>query len=87
MLSIIANTEAYNIGTGCLLPSVVGTEVVSVPIADISATMRVGWIKQKNLPLTPELAKYLHYIQVALNKAVADTHLPTTASAYSTYVQ
>ena len=69
------------------MPSVVGSEVVSVPIADISATMRVGWIKQKNLPLTPELAKYLHYIQVALNKAVADTHLPTTASAYNTYVQ
>ena len=73
MLSIIAHTNAYNLGTGCLLPRITGQDVVSIPISGAGGTMTIGWIKKKNMPLTNELTEYLHDLQNSLSAALGHT--------------
>ncbi|WP_101912944.1 LysR family transcriptional regulator [Megasphaera vaginalis (ex Bordigoni et al. 2020)] len=71
MLSIIANTDAYNLGTGCLLPRIVGPDVISVPIKGPVGTMKIGWVKRKNAAMSPEMTKYIAYLQDSLNKVMS----------------
>lgn len=83
MLSIIANTGAYNLGTGCLLPRIVGSEVASIPVKGVSGKMKIGWVKQKNAPLTPELTAYIRYIQDSLDQSITSRHVPAMIAMHS----
>ena len=83
MLSIIANTGAYNLGTGCLLPRIVGSEVASIPVKGVSGKMKIGWVKQKNAPLTPELTAYIRYIQDSLDQSITSRHVPAMTAMHS----
>ena len=47
MLNLISNTNAYNIGTGYIIPNIVPSNVISVPLADMDEEMCVGWIHLK----------------------------------------
>ena len=71
MLSIIGNTDAYNLGTGCLLPSVVEKNITSIPLRGNAGTMQIGWIKRKDMPMSKEMEKFVEHMQNSLEKVAA----------------
>jgi len=42
--SIIVNSDAYNIGSGYLVPEVMPKEIVSIPLHGVEEVMQIGWI-------------------------------------------
>ncbi len=72
MLSIIGNTKAYNIGTGCILPRITGGKVKAIALADNYGQMRIGWIRKKSLPMKKEIISYVDYMQKSLQKVALE---------------
>lgn len=68
MLSFIKNTNAYNIGSGFLLPSIIDKDIITLPISNITDKMQIGWIKQKNTVLTPEMEEYIKHLSVSIKR-------------------
>lgn len=67
MNNLIANTDAYNIGTGCLMDGIIDDNIISIPIEGFSEKMVVGWIKLKNTNLTPELHAYVKLMEESIH--------------------
>ncbi|SFP77378.1 DNA-binding transcriptional regulator, LysR family [Oscillibacter sp. PC13] len=67
-LSIIRNTNAYNIGSGCLLPNIVGSNICTIPLKTTSESMQFGWIKLKNMMLQKEMIEYIHLMEQTICK-------------------
>jgi DNA-binding transcriptional LysR family regulator len=68
MLTIIGNTDAYNMGSGCLLPDIAGGKIISIPISNRMDHMQIGWIKLKNVNLPEEMQEYINLLPQALTK-------------------
>lgn len=68
MLSLIGNTDAYNLGTGCIVKSVVKENIIAVPLAGNYGYMKIGWIKKKDVPMTLEMVNYVEHMQEAMRK-------------------
>lgn len=68
MLSIIEHTDAYNLGTGCLIPRVVNKMIRAIPLKGKYGFMRIGMIKKKDLVLSEELGKYFQFMQATIQK-------------------
>lgn len=64
--NIIATTNCYNVGTGCLIDGIVDSNIVSVPLDGYGERMTVGWIKLKNMELTSVASEYIEHIKNAL---------------------
>jgi DNA-binding transcriptional LysR family regulator len=69
MLSLIEHTDAYNLGTGCLVPRVVSDKIAAIPLSGNNGYMRIGMIKKKNLVLSEEMSKYFQLMQSTIQKA------------------
>lgn len=52
MENIITKTDAYNIGTGCIIPSVTGSDLCALPLCT-QEEMNIGYIKVSGTPLSP----------------------------------
>lgn len=68
MLSIISNTHAYNIGTGCLFSHIVGDQIISLPLRNRIDLMKIGWLKLKNKTMSPPLTEYVNLLTKSLQK-------------------
>ena len=68
MLSILAHTDAYNIGTGCLIPHISGEAIISLPLRNRTDHMQLGWIKLRNMAMAPELQTYVTMLAQALQR-------------------
>lgn len=44
LLNILANTTAYNIGSGYLIPGIIPSEITTVLLSDVTDVMQIGWI-------------------------------------------
>lgn len=64
--NLIANTDCYNIGTGCLIDGVISEDIISIPIDGYSEKMTVGWIKLKHAEYCEELQGYVEKLKKAL---------------------
>jgi hypothetical protein len=53
MNNIICNTDSYNIGTGFIAKNVTDQRLMSIPIKDLNYKFIIGWIKLKNVKLSP----------------------------------
>ena len=71
--NIIANTDSYNIGTGCLIDGIVEKDIVSLPLEGYSEKMTVGWIKLKNTETSPAVEEYIDNIKKALTLSYTGT--------------
>lgn len=71
--NIVANTDSYNIGTGCLIDSIVENEIVSLPLEEYGEKMTVGYIKLKNAEITPEVEAYIDAIKNSLTLSYTGT--------------
>lgn len=67
--NIIANTDCYNIGTGCLIDGITDRDIISVPLDGYGEKMTVGWIRLKNKPVTPIVEEYIEYVKNTLSLA------------------
>jgi DNA-binding transcriptional LysR family regulator len=68
MMSLIAGTDAYTLGSGSILRSVISENVVSVPVCGPVSSMTIGWIKQKNTIMGPELTEYTRCLQESIDQ-------------------
>lgn len=60
MNNIISHTDAYNIGTGCLIDGIIEKNIISKPICDEGVhKMNIGWIKLKNIDLEPLCLEFI----------------------------
>ena len=65
--NILANTDCYNIGTGCLIDGIVDEGIISVPIEGYGEKMTVGWIKLKNQTNSPIVEEYIEELKSAMS--------------------
>jgi len=68
LFSFLRCTDAYGIGSGCLLPHVIGPDIVSIPLQDRTEGMQIGWIKLKNTVIQPQMEEYIHFMESSLRK-------------------
>lgn len=68
LLSMLRNTNSFNIGTGCLLPDIVGDAIISIPVEDCIDMMEIGWLKLKNMKMTQEMTLYVQLLDDSLNR-------------------
>ena len=68
LLSMLRNTNSFNIGTGCLLPDIVGDAIISIPVEDCIDMMEIGWLKLKNMKMTQEMTLYVQLLEDSLNR-------------------
>ena len=64
--NIIANTDAFSIGTG-IIPDGFGDErIITIPIDNDTQEMKLGWIKLKSKQLTNEIFDFVKYLEEAI---------------------
>lgn len=68
MLNIIRNTDAFNIGTGCMCHDIVGERIVSIPITGCYDTMTIGHIHLRNALLDDIVHRYMDCLHGALQR-------------------
>ena len=69
--NVVENTDAFSIGSGILPHRFSSDHVVSIPISGQPDAMKLGWIKQKNKSVTPEMTDFLEHMNQALDEALA----------------
>lgn len=67
MNNIIANTNSYNVGTGCLMPGIIDPQIASIPLYGQKDEMIIGWIKLKSTELKGELATFVNFLKNSLD--------------------
>ncbi len=72
-LNIVANTDSYNIGTGCLIDGIIDDNIVSIPLDGYGEKMTVGWIKLKNKPMSAVSQEYIDHVKNALTLSYTGT--------------
>ncbi len=72
MLSVLGETDGYNLGTGQLPQGGLSAQVVSRPVAGTHHSLRVGWIKDANRDLTPQMEQYIAFLREALDHPEED---------------
>ncbi len=70
LFSFLKNTQGYNVGTGCLIPSIADDCIVSIPlhIDDAENTMEIGWLKKKNTLMNREMKEYVQDMEKTLRQ-------------------
>lgn len=68
MLSVIRTTDAFNIGTGCICPDMVGEDIISIPISGCFDTMTIGRIHLRNAILDEAVQQYIACLDEALRR-------------------
>ena len=66
MFSILSHTDAYNLGTGCLIPSVASDDITAIPLKGEFGGMTIGWIQLKNMSLSAEMEEYIRLLRESL---------------------
>ena len=72
-LNIVANTDSYNIGTGCLIDGIVEKDIVSLPLEGYGEKMTVGFIKLKSLEIGQEVESYIELLKNSLTLSYTGT--------------
>ncbi|MBR5251193.1 MAG: LysR family transcriptional regulator [Oscillospiraceae bacterium] len=65
-INMLANTDSYNVGTGCIIDGIVDSSITSVPLEGHCERMTVGWIKLKNTDISPIMERYINSIKSAI---------------------
>ncbi|WP_295235848.1 LysR family transcriptional regulator [Veillonella sp.] len=67
ILRLLACTDAYTIGCGCLLPDITEDRILSIPLAGPFDLINIGWIRLKNTNMTPEMLQYVDMLEDSLD--------------------
>ena len=66
--NIIANTDGFSIGSGILPEGYCDSRIISIPIAEETKSMHLGWIHSKERPLHPQAKHYIQILQQVLEE-------------------
>ncbi len=66
MLNLISNTDAYNIGTGYIIPKLIPEDVMSIPIEDMDDEMCIGWLQIKGRKPSQMTLEFLEYMNESI---------------------
>ncbi len=64
--NIIANTDAFSIGTGIIPEGYGDNRIITIPIANNTQEMKLGWIKLKSKQPTNETLEFINCLQEAI---------------------
>lgn len=65
---LIAKTNGYNIGTGCIIDDMPGDNMVSVPLGGTKEVMNVGWVCSKDSEPTAITTRFFEIVNEVLDK-------------------
>lgn len=68
MNNLLANTDGYNLGTGCIVDNYMNPNIISIPLEE-SNLIQVGLVKRNDVFLSEELLVYIDFLKVALAKS------------------
>lgn len=66
MYGILANTDAFSIGSGLLTPGYSDDAITAIPIASPSDTVRLGYVKRRSPALGPLAAVFIEQLKRSL---------------------
>ena len=69
MNNLLANTNAYNIGTGCIVKNYMNPNIISLPLKK-GSLIEIGLLKRNDVFLPKELTVYLDFLTTALSESV-----------------
>ena len=67
--NLLANTNAYNIGTGCIVKNYMNPNIISLPLKK-GSLIEIGLLKRNDVFLPKELTVYLDFLTTALSESV-----------------
>ena len=68
MNNLLANTDGYNLGTGCIVDNYMNPNIISIPLEE-SNLIQVGLVKRNDVFLSEELLVYIDFLKSALAKS------------------
>ncbi len=68
MNNLLANTDGYNLGTGCIVDNYMNPNIISIPLEE-SNLIQVGLVKRNDVFLSEELLVYIDFLKAALAKS------------------
>ncbi|VBB06135.1 transcription regulator hth lysr [Lucifera butyrica] len=69
MNNLLANTDGYNLGTGCIVNNYMNPNIISIPIEE-GSLIQLGLVKRNDVFLPEELMIYINFLTTALKKSV-----------------
>ena len=70
--NVLANTDAFTLGSGLLVKGLVDSRLCSLPLDDVYDRMRLGWIKLKSRTLSEEALDWIAKLEETIRKHVAE---------------
>ncbi|SFQ17164.1 DNA-binding transcriptional regulator, LysR family [Oscillibacter sp. PC13] len=68
MNEILAYTDCYNVGTGCITPHYMHPNIISIPIQD-GHRIQIGYLRQHEVSLPEDVRLYLDYLEDTLRNS------------------
>lgn len=69
MNNLLANTNGYNLGTGCIVSHYMNSNIISIPLEG-GNLIQVGYVKRSDVVLPEEMQVYLEFLTRALEKSM-----------------
>lgn len=69
MDDLLAHTNGYNLGTGCMSAGFISPDIVSIPL-DMPWQVHIGYIRKSDQLLSAEALKYIEFLSDALSRAL-----------------
>lgn len=67
MDDLLAHTEGYNLGTGCMSSGFVNPEIIAVPLA-VPWRIHIGTVRKSSRILLEELLRFTAYLTEAVRE-------------------
>ncbi|MBP2655834.1 MAG: LysR substrate binding domain protein [Firmicutes bacterium] len=74
MNNLLANTDGYNIGTGCIVNNYMNPNIIAIPLED-GNLIQIGFVKRNDVFLPEELIVYIDFLTTALERSAPKDRL------------
>ncbi|MDQ7093580.1 LysR family transcriptional regulator [Desulfosporosinus sp. PR] len=68
MNNLLANTDGYNLGTGCIVTNYMNPNIISIPL-ERGNLIQLGLVKRNDVVLPEELMIYIDFLTTALKRS------------------
>jgi len=74
MVSLLSNTNGYNLGTGCIVNNYMNSNIISLPLEE-GSLIKIGWIKRNDVFLPEGFMVYIDFLITALKNSAPQNGL------------
>lgn len=68
MNNLLANTDGYNLGTGCIVTNYMNPNIISIPLEE-GNLIQIGLVKRNDVFLPEEIMVYIDFLTTALKRS------------------